>query len=53
MGTEAGTSVGYNFQGMVLGGDGSDEAGRNGAGFCGLTRSDIKGCMCVGRPGSR
>ena len=53
MGTEAGMLGGYNFQGMVLGGDGSDEAGRNGAGFCGLTRSDIKGCMCVGRPGSR
>ena len=49
MGTEAGMLGAYNFQGMVLGGDGSDEAGRMGAGFCGLHRSDIKGCMRVGR----
>ena len=27
MGTEAGMLGGYNFQGMALGGDGSDEAG--------------------------
>ena len=49
MGTEADMLVGYNFQGMVLGSDGSDEAGRMGAGFCGLHRSDIEGCMHVGR----
>ena len=28
MGTAASMLEGYNFQGMVLGGDGSDEAGR-------------------------
>ena len=49
MGTEAGMLGAYNFQSMVLGGDGSDEAGRMGAGFCELYRSDIKGCMRVGR----
>jgi hypothetical protein len=43
MGTEAGMLEGYNFQDMVLGSDGSDEAGRMGAGFC------RQGCMCVGR----
>ena len=49
MGTEAGMLGVYNFQGMVFGGDGSDEAGRMGAGFCSLHRSDITGGMHVGR----
>ena len=49
MGTEASMFGGYNFQGMVLGADGSDEAGRMGAGFCSLHRNDIKTCMRVGR----
>ena len=44
MGTEAGMLEGYSFQGMVLGGDETDEAGRMGAGFCGLHPNDIKGC---------
>ena len=39
----------YNFQGTVLRGDGSDEAGRMGAGFCSQHRSDITGCLRVGR----
>ena len=34
MGTEAGMLGVYNFQGVVLGGDGSNDAGRMGAGFC-------------------
>ena len=34
---------------MVLGVDGSNEAGRMGAGFCCLHRSDIAGCMRVGK----
>jgi len=49
MGTDAGMLGVYNFQGMVLGGDGSNEAGRMGAGFCCLHRSDIAGCTRVGR----
>ena len=39
----------YNFQGVVLGGDGSNDAGRMGAGFCCLHRSDMAGCIRVGR----
>jgi hypothetical protein len=49
MGTEAGMLGVYNFQGMVLGGDGLHEAGRMGAGFCCLHRSDVAECMRVGR----
>ena len=49
MDTEAGMLGVYNFQGTVLGGDGSDEAGRMGAGFCSLHQSEITGCMRVGR----
>ena len=45
MGTEAGMLGVYNFQGVVLGGDGSNDAGRMGAGFCCLHRSDIAGCL--------
>ena len=49
MGTEAGMLGVYNFQGVVLGGDGSNDAGRMGAGFCCLHRSDMAGCIRVGR----
>jgi len=49
MGTEAGMLGVYNFQGVVLGGDGSNDAGRMGAGLCCLHRSDIAGCIRVGR----
>ena len=49
MGTEAGMLGVYNFQGVVLGGDGSNNTGRMGAGFCCLHRSDIAGCIRVGR----
>jgi hypothetical protein len=48
MGTEAGMLGVYNFQGVVLGGNGSNEAGR-GAGFCCLHRSDMAGYIRVGR----
>ena len=34
---------------MVLGGDGSSEAGRMGAEFCCLHRSDMAGCIRAGR----
>ena len=33
----------------MLGGDGSDDAGRMGAGFCCLQRGEIAGCIRVGR----
>jgi len=49
MGTEAGMLGVYNFQGVVLGGDGSNDAGRMGAGFCCLQRGEIAGCIRVGR----
>ena len=36
--TEAGMLGGYNFQGMVLGGDGADDEGKMGAWFCCLQK---------------
>ena len=49
MDTEAGMLGVYNFQGVVLGGDGSNEADRMGAGFRCLHRSDMAGCIREGR----
>ena len=39
---------GYNFLGMVLGGDGADDKGKM-AGFCCLQKGNVKGCIRVGR----
>ena len=44
MGKEAGMLGGYYFQGMVLGGDGADDKGKMGAGFCCLQEGNVKGC---------
>ena len=49
LGTEAGILGGYNFQGMVLGGDGAHEQGKMGAWFCCLQKGNVKGCIRVGR----
>ena len=49
MGTEAGMLGGYNFQGMVIGGDGADDEGKMGGGFCCLQKGNVKGCIRVGR----
>ena len=49
MGTEAGMLGEYNFQGMVIGGDGADDEGKMGAGFCCLQKGNVKGCIRVGR----
>ena len=49
MGTEAGMLGGYNFQGIVLGGDGTDDEGKMGAEFCCLQKGNVKGCIRVGR----
>ena len=46
--TEAGMLGGYNFQGMVLGGDGVHDKGKMGAGFCCLQNRNMKGCIRVG-----
>ena len=49
MGTEAGMLAEYDFQGMVLGEDSADDAGKMGAGFCCLQKGNVKGCIRVGR----
>jgi len=49
MGTEVGRLAGYEFQGQVTAGDGSDKKGKMGAGYSNLRRKNKEQQCKVGR----